>query len=83
MTLPRPLDLALNGPIVPLVTATVGVTVYWILRVRATRSASYELLARELGEPGRIERALLGGFVLACYALITYRLVEAWMGPWR
>jgi hypothetical protein len=69
----RTASLLLHGPIFPIAIATVAVTLYWFLRVFATHSASYKTMEAEFGAPGRIERFLLGAFVLACYLLLAYR----------
>lgn len=73
----RTVNLLLNGPILPIVTATAGVSLYWVLRVVAKRSASYGLMVAEFGAPTRIERIALGVFIAACYVLLVYRLAFA------
>jgi len=66
-----------NVPLLPFLGATFGIAIYWFLRVRATKSASYHALSSEVGAPGRLERRLLGVLVVVCCLLLIYRGVLA------
>jgi hypothetical protein len=70
-----------QAPISTIAAATAAVTLYWFLRVFAADSASYRALAAVMGVPGRIERFLLGSFVIACCVLLVYRGASEWIGP--
>jgi len=70
----RTFNLLLHGPLLPLFSAVGGLTLYGYLRLFGTRTASYRVLATQLGVPSRSERYLLVSVLVACYVLVLYRL---------
>ena len=70
----RTVNLLLHGPILPLLFAVGGVTIYCYLRLFGTRTASYRAMATQLGVPTSPERYLLVSLLIASYVLVLYRL---------
>jgi len=70
----RTVNLLLHGPILPLLFAVGGVTLYCYLRLFGTRTASYRVLAEQLGVPALLERYLLVSLLIASYVLVLYRV---------
>lgn len=64
----------LNGPLLGPVFATGAITLYWLIRIHATSSASYRELVDVLGAPGRLEKVWLGGLVVALNSLVAFRI---------
>ena len=70
----RTVNLLLHGPILPLLLAVAAVTLYCYLRLFGTRTASYRAMVAQNGVPTSPERYFLVSLLVACYALVLYRL---------
>ena len=72
----RILEKLLHAPPVVLAFVAAGLTLYWFLRMRATRSASYVALEEAMGPAGWLEKVFLASLIGSFWLLIAFRLVS-------